>query len=215
MQEAGPTKHRDALHRNASRHGAPRHDAAKPARARDRVFDTACDLFYRKGIRAVGVEEIVSTANVSKISLYRSFPSKDELVAAYLEARSAWYWRWWDEVTGRHPGDPKAQLLAVFRSLVRKVTSEGYRGCPFANSATEFPDPGHPGRRIAEANKRELRARLAALCRELGARDPALLADQLLLLMEGAYAIGQSLGTAEPVHAVVQAADALIEAQSP
>ncbi len=186
----------------------------RPARARDRVLDTACELFYRKGIRAVGVEEIVSTADVSKISLYRSFPSKDELVAAYLEARNVWYWRWWDEVVNRHPDDPKAQLRALFRSLLRKVTSEGYRGCPFTNSATEFPDPGHPGRRIAEANKRELRARLSALCTELGARDPALLADQLLLLMEGAYAIPQTLGSAEPAQAVAAAADALIEAQT-
>ena len=198
MNESGTAKHRDA----------------KPARARDRVFDAACDLFYRKGIRAVGVEEIVSTADVAKISLYRSFPSKDELVAAYLEARNAWYWRWWDEVVSRHPGDPKEQLRAVFRSLLRKVASEGYRGCPFTNSATEFPDPGHPGRRIAEANKRELRARLAALSAGLGARDPALLADQLLLLMEGAYTIGQTLGSPEPVRAVTAAADALIDAQT-
>ena len=77
--------------------------------ARERLLAVAGELFYRQGIRSVGVDEIVACANVAKMSLYRSFSSKDELVAAYLRDRNERYWRWWDGVTARHPGDPREQ----------------------------------------------------------------------------------------------------------
>ena len=83
------------------------------ARARDRIFAAAREMFYRQGIRAVGVESIVAAAGATKMSLYRSFPSKDELVAAYLKERDAVYWQWWDNIMERHAGDPRAQLRAL------------------------------------------------------------------------------------------------------
>jgi AcrR family transcriptional regulator len=87
-----------------------RNDTAGRKLARDKVFEVAADLFYRKGVRAVGVDEIVKTADVAKISLYRSFPSKDDLVVAYLEDRNASFWRQWDDTFARHRDDPRAQL---------------------------------------------------------------------------------------------------------
>jgi AcrR family transcriptional regulator len=188
---------------------------AKPAvkSARERILEVATELFYREGIRAIGVDTIVARSGVAKMSLYRSFPSKDELVAAFLEAADQRYWAWWDGVVGRHPGAPCEQLRALFHAVAKKTTSPDYRGCPFVNTATEFPDTSHPGRAVALANKRELRARLGRLAEAIGARQPALLADQLFLLMDGAYSTGQMLAESGPGKALPEAADALIAAQ--
>jgi AcrR family transcriptional regulator len=181
--------------------------------ARERILEVATDLFYREGIRAIGVDTIVARSGVAKMSLYRSFPSKDVLVAAFLAAADQRYWAWWDGVVARHPGAPREQLRALFRAVAKKTTSPDYRGCPFVNTSTEFPDAAHPGRAIALANKRELRARLGRLATSLGARDPESLADQLFLLMDGAYSTGQMLAAAGPGKALPDAADALIAAQ--
>jgi AcrR family transcriptional regulator len=188
--------------------------AAQPARksARDAVFEVAADLFYRKGIRAVGVETIVREAGVAKISLYRSFPSKDDLVVAYLENRNAVFWQFWDEAFARHDGNPKAHLRAIMTYLAERTTKPGYRGCPFINYSAEFPEPSHPGHQVAIANKREMRRRMLELAQALGAHEPGLLADGLVLLIEGTYAISQTLGGRDsPGRAVVSAAQALVE----
>jgi AcrR family transcriptional regulator len=182
-------------------------------RARDRIFAAAKEMFYRQGIRAVGVESIVAAANATKMSLYRSFPSKDDLVVAYLKDRDALYWQWWNDIMDRHTGDPRAQLRALVDSVGTRTTRAEYRGCPFTNAATEFPDPDNPGREVAAENKRELRTRLRGLAAAIGAREPAVLADQIFLLMEGAYASGQVMGRDGPALSIVDAAEALVEAQ--
>jgi AcrR family transcriptional regulator len=187
--------------------GAP----GKPAR--ERIFDVAKDLFYRLGIRAVGVESIVAAAGATKMSLYRSFPSKDDLVVAYLQDWDGRYWHWWDNVVARYPGDPRQQIRALFKSVAGKTTRPGSRGCPFTNAATEFPDADHPGRAVAAANKAKLRARLRDLARATGAREPERLGDQLFLLMEGAYASAQVMGPDGPALNLAEAADALVATQ--
>lgn len=185
--------------------------AGKPAR--ERIFAVAKDLFYRLGIRAVGVEAIVAAAGATKMSLYRSFPSKDDLVVAYLRDRDELYWQWWDRVLARHPGEPRQQIRALFKSVAGKTTRPDYRGCPFTNAATEFPDPDHPGRAVAVANKLKLREGLRDLACAAGAREPERLGDQLFLLMEGAYASGQITGLDGPALSLADAADALVAAQ--
>lgn len=189
---------------------------AEPARklARDKVFEVAADLFYRKGVRAVGVEAVVKQANVAKISLYRSFPSKDDLVVAYLENRNGAFWGQWDEAFGRYESDPRAQLRAIMAYIAQRTTQPGYRGCPFINYCAEFPEPPNPGRKVAEANKLEMRRRFIRISEALGAPRPNQLADGLLLLVEGAYAISQTAGESEkPGAAIVWAAEALVDAQ--
>jgi len=181
--------------------------------ARERLLAVAGELFYRQGIRSVGVDEIIAAADVAKMSLYRSFASKDALIAEYLRERDESYWRHWDAVIERHPEGPRAQLLALFRSLARRAARPDWRGCPFTNAAIEFPEPDHPGRRVAEAHKRELRRRLRDLARAAGAHDAAALGDQLVLLFEGVYASVQTFGAKGPAAAVVQAVDAVIAAQ--
>jgi AcrR family transcriptional regulator len=183
--------------------------------ARDKVFAVAADLFYRKGIHAVGVEEIVREAGVAKISLYRSFASKDELVVAYLEERSKTFLRQWDENFDQYLDDPAAQLRAIMTYLSDRTTQEGYRGCPFINLCAEFPDPDHPGRQVARATKQALRDRFERIALALRVPQPGKLADAFLLLVEGAYAISQTYGGGEtsPAHALVWAAEGLVASQ--
>lgn len=190
-------------------------DEPKALRARDKIFAVAADLFYRQGIRAVGVETIVKQAGVTKISLYRSFPSKDDLVVAYLEDRSRAFLQGWDEAFDRYRDDPRAQLRAIMTYLVERTTKEGYRGCPFINFCAEFPNSEHPGRQVARATKAALRERFLRIAETLQVGQPQQLADGLLLLVEGTYAISQTFGGGAdgPGHALVWAAEALVDAQ--
>jgi AcrR family transcriptional regulator len=169
-------------------------------------------MFYRQGIRAVGVESIVAAAGATKMSLYRSFRSKDDLVVAYLRERDAQYWQWWNSVMDEHAGDPRKQILALVDSVAQRSMRPGYRGCPFTNAAVEFPEPDHPGRQVSAENKRELRTRLRNLAAAAGARDAKALGDQLFLMIEGIYASGQLLDKDGPAPAIVAAAEQLIAA---
>jgi AcrR family transcriptional regulator len=189
---------------------------AEPQLAKDKVFAVAADLFYRKGIHSVGVEEIVSQAGVAKISLYRSFASKDDLVVAYLEDRSRTFLRQWDDAFDRYRDNPRAQLRAIMTYIAERTTQDGYRGCPFINFCAEFPDASHPGRRVAQATKRALHERFLRLAEALQAPRPKQLADSFLLLVEGAYAISQTLGGGRngAGHSVVWASEALVDAQT-
>jgi AcrR family transcriptional regulator len=180
--------------------------------ARERIFAVAKDLFYRRGIRAVGVETIVAEAGATKMSLYRSYPSKDDLVVAYLEERDARYWTWWDDVVARHPNAPRDQLRTLLGDIATRVSRPKSRGCPFTNAATEFPEPDHPGRKIAERNKQELRRRLTEIAAALGARNPKKLGDQLFLAIEGTYATANLMGAGGPIDSLVDTGDALVDA---
>ncbi|MCW2236344.1 TetR/AcrR family transcriptional regulator [Azospirillum canadense] len=180
--------------------------------ARERILETAADLFYREGIRAVGIDTIIARSGVAKMSLYRNFASKDELVCAYLEDIGGYFWAWWDRMAARHPDDPQGQLVGLFTSLGHWIGHPKFRGCPFINTAVEFRDPDHPGRALVIAHKRRARDRLRALAEAAGAADPDQLAAQLQLLMEGAYAGGQTLGSDGTGEAAASAAAVLIDA---
>ncbi len=187
-------------------------DLPSPKRAADRIRETAHDLFYHQGIRAVGVDAIVAKAGVTKPSLYRAFASKDDLAAAYLTEYGEDFFERFDRALAAHPGDPRAQIRAWMTGLAERATQPGYRGCGITNAVVEFPEPGHPARKAAEANKHALRERLTAMAAEMGAGDPQALGDGLMLLMEGAYATGQLFGPGGPAGHVADAAEALIEA---
>jgi len=183
-------------------------------RAGERIFEVAADLFYRESIRSVGVETIVQQAGVAKISLYRSFASKDDLIVAYLNDRNETYWRAIDRLLAKRDGDPRAQLRLLVDHIAERTTTPGYRGCPFINYAAEFPDRSHPGHRIAAANKQKMRDRLTGLITAVGIGDAARLADAVFLLTDGAYASSQTLGGRNgPAKVVAWAANALIDAQ--
>src|SRR5262245_42764599 len=181
--------------------------------ARERILAAVNELFYRDGVRAVGVDAVIEHAGVNKMSLYRNFASKDDLIAAYLEDRNRQYWSWWDGVMKRHAGTARRQLVGLFEELQARVSRKGYRGCAFINIASELSDVSHPARRVVVDNKRELKRRLRGLAEAAGARTPDALADSLMLLMEGACAGSQTCGSEGPVTALARTAQVLIDAQ--
>lgn len=185
-----------------------------PARqpASERVSRTARRLFYRRGIRAVGVEEIVAEAGVTKPSLYRSFSSKDALIANCLQVRFDRIMGWWDDLELRTPGDPLARLRTLISEVARETRSPTHRGCALTNAAVEFPEPGHPARTIAESYKGAMRVRLIALVEQLPVPEPVLLADGIILLFEGARASRHTSGAQGPAASMEAVANALLDA---
>jgi AcrR family transcriptional regulator len=170
-----------------TRRGAP---AKGEASARERILATANELFYREGIRAIGVDTVVARSGVSKTSLYRVFESKDALIAAFAAERDRSFWTWWDHLEEQHADDPRVLLDAVLSEIAERIGRPAYRGCPFLNLMAEFPDRNHPGRVVARGNKEEMRARLATIVAKLGAAEPNRVASQLTLIINGAYATG-------------------------
>ncbi|MBN9273535.1 MAG: TetR/AcrR family transcriptional regulator [Mesorhizobium sp.] len=181
-------------------------------KAAEKILGVARDLFYREGIRAIGVDEIVRKAGVTKPSLYRSFSSKDELAASYLRQYDLDFWARFDESVKRYPGDARRQIVDFLEGFGQRSQKKRYRGCGMTNAAVEYPQEGHPARTVSEDNKKELRRRLRAMAAEMGARDPDVLGDGLLLLIEGAYISAQLFGPGGPSKAVARNADLLIGA---
>src|SRR5436190_6840398 len=181
-------------------------------RAAQRILDVAHKLFYAEGIRAVGVDEIVRQAGVTKPSLYRSFASKDELAAAYLREYDKAFWQRFDAAVAAHPGEPRKQIIEFLEGVAHRAVKPAYRGCGMTNAAVEYPEPGHPARLVGEENKRELRRRLREMAAGMGAADSDTLGDGLLLLIEGAYISGQLFGPGGPAASVAANADRLIAA---
>lgn len=189
------------------RRGAP--PKGEPG-ARERILATANELFYREGVQATGVDTVVERSGVSKTSLYRVFRSKDELIAAFATERDRSFWRWWDHVERTHADDPRAVLEALLRGLAKRIGHADYRGCPFLNLMTEFPDPNHPGRIVARENKEEMRSRLAAIVAKLDVSDPGRVASQLALLINGAMVTGLVAAPADLTDELVDAAMKLL-----
>ncbi|WP_235398941.1 TetR/AcrR family transcriptional regulator [Sphingomonas sp. SRS2] len=180
--------------------------------AATRVFEAARDLFYHRGIRAVGVDEIVCKAGVTKPSLYRAFASKDDLIAACLE-ESGRESRVALQATLEKVGeDPRAQIRAVVRHFASKVAAPDFRGCAMSNTAVEIPEPGHPGRTVLENCKADLRATIVNITRQLDIARPEELADGLLLIIEGGMAAHHIFGSQGPCMAMVATSDALVDA---
>jgi AcrR family transcriptional regulator len=173
---------------------ALRHDKSERIPPRDRILSAAGDLFYRHGIRSVGVDAIAEAAGTNKMTLYRHFSSKDELVAEYLRQWAKEADACWDRLQELHPGDELAQLGAWLRDMADHVASIDERGCALANAAVELPDKSHPARRVIEEFKTAQRMRLVQLARTAGLGEPEMLADELHLLLEGARVSAQSVG---------------------
>lgn len=184
------------------------HVSRRPAR--DRIFETAREMFYQHGIRAVGVDAIAAEADATKMTLYRNFPSKDELVAEVLREQVREYWEWWDEIMAPHAGNPRAQLEAFFDAFETKACINDVYGCPLANAAVELHELDHPARMVSVEHKREVHRRLIDLAKQAGAPDDDL-ADGLMLLMEGAYVARLTLGGEGPVRAVARSARQLLD----
>jgi AcrR family transcriptional regulator len=177
---------------------------------RERILAAASDLFYRLGVRAVGVEAIAAAAGTNKMTLYRHFASKDALVAEYLRCLARDAGKFWDDLAAAHPGDPRGQLRGWLAAMQAHVLDADQRGCALANAAIELPEKDHPARRVIEEFKSAQRDRLVALCGSTGIAEPELLADELFLLLEGARVSAQSFGPQGPASRLVRMGEALI-----
>lgn len=183
-----------------------------PESARERILAVAGQLFYQHGYRAIGVDTIIAASGVAKATLYRHFPSKDDLIAAYLEETNAKFWAWFDTAAALHPTDPYQQVVAVYDALQKLVTTPTCYGCPFIIAVGEFPEPEHVAHQVAVANKVALRERLLALCQALDMDNPQALANHLYLLMDGAFAAVRTFGLDNPATRVGDYARMLLAA---
>lgn len=194
---------------------SPRRDASpSPATSevRERVLRCASDLFYREGVRAVGVDLIVAQTGVAKASLYRYFPTKDALVAAFLQQEDLHFWSCWDAARARAQGEPRRELMEQLRWIAERLGRDNYRGCPQLNVSAEFSDPEHPARHVAKTHKDELVRRLTELARSLSAKDPDRLGLQLSILLNGAFVSSSIVPRKQAYDLLLQASDALLAA---
>jgi AcrR family transcriptional regulator len=183
---------------------------------RDHILEVAHELFYWNGIRATGVDRIATEAGVAPTTLYRLFESKDGLIAAYVERAATLYKQWFTRASQAPAGRPRERILALFDALAEQTQPQRCRGCPFLMALTEFPDPELPAHAHAVATKAWVRDRLRTLTDDLAAttpvRDPAALADDLAVIVEGVYASAQGLGANGPAQRARAIAETLIDA---
>ena len=183
-----------------------------PPPPRERILQAARELFYRDGINAASVEAIAAAAGTNKMTLYRHFSSKDELVAAYLSQLAEEGEGLWDKARTLHPGDADAQLRFMLKRASEFAAEGRGRGCALANAAVELAEPRHPARRVIEAHKRRQRERLVELVRAAGYAKPQQLADELFLLVEGARVCVQSVRREGPGSRLYVLAEGLLAA---
>ncbi len=180
---------------------------------RDKILETASELFYRRGVRAVGVDLVVEKSGVAKTSLYRHFGTKDDLIAAFLKREDLDFWNTWDRVSEQYPNDALAELDAHLEWIGGRVGRENYRGCPQINTAAEFPEADHPARKVAEAHMREMRWRLKIIAEGLSVAAPDRLAGQLAMLINGAFVSMQLFNPGEATELLRGAAHAMVAAR--
>ncbi len=179
---------------------------------REHILDAASALFYETGFHSIGVDALADRAGVSKMTLYRHFASKDDLIVAVLERFDNGAMTLYDDVMAAHTA-PRERLLAVFRWIAERADHADCHGCAFQNGAAEFPEIASQAHSVALAHKRRTRDMYRREAAALSARDPDELADQLLLLTDGAWAAARMWGAGNPARSIEGAAAALIDAQ--
>ena|SRR5689334_6437480 len=182
--------------------------------ARDQILDAAGALFYTRGVRAVGMSEVVEAAGCGKNLVYTHFPAKVDLVAAYLERFRSWRERAADEAVAG-AADPAARILALTAEVARRAAAPDSRGCALRNYLTEFPDSDDAASRVAHDYLRDSRARLAALVDRLETADAAAVTDRIWLVLEGLYAVGTRRGVAGVGGTAVDLVKEIIERATP
>ena len=186
-----------------------RKEAGGKTRPRERIVSAACALFRENGIRATGADAIAEAADTNKMTLYRHFGSKDELVCESLKAISAKAAEFWAGLEQAFPDDPKARLDRWVEHRAEKLLHDPC-GCDLTNAAVELKEPDHPAYPVIERYKAEQRRRLVELCGAAGSREPELLADILTLLIEGARVSRRSAGPEGPSRSFSRACHAAI-----
>lgn len=177
---------------------------------RQRILAAADDLFRRHGIRGVGVEAIAEAAGTNKMTLYRHFESKDELVAEWMRGIISAKDRAWDELAAKYPDDPAGQLVEWSRRTADALEQMERRGSVIIAALAELPEADHPARRVVDEHRVREHAHILALSREAGFSDPELAADQLYFLLEGAKSCVQCIGLKRVGEHLMRLVDTLV-----
>jgi AcrR family transcriptional regulator len=181
--------------------------------AKDRLLEAAMELFYENGFHATGIDRIIETAGVTRMTLYKYFPSKDDLILAVMEMKSREVMQRTRARVEAVPGGSGDRILALFTVLQQITEEAGFCGCPFTNAVAEYSDHLHPVHAAAVKHTALARSYLVELCADAGAQDPALLADQLAILLKGAAVLKAVEESCEIVRAARRAAVELIRSQ--
>lgn len=176
-------------------------------------MQVADELFYARGLHAVGIDEIIAKSGAAKATLYAHFPTKDDLIAAYLQQRSE---AWQDHLTAAlepYADRPRERIDAIFRVLAEGCSADDFRGCPFINASAEYPDPRHAARLVVAAHRQWVWELFCDAIRQARLRQPEALADQLVLLYDSALVGSHLAGTAKPATRAREAARVLVSAR--
>lgn len=166
--------------------------ATPPKGVRERLLDTADRLFYKEGVRAVGIDRVLAEAGAAKASLYSHFGCKDDLVAAHVERRAAAAREQIEAFVADTP--PAERALRFFDWVVMWTKSPGFRGCPLQHVVTELSDPGHPARAVVAAQREWIRGKFLEWAKAAGVAHPANVAGGLVVLFDGAVAASEHDG---------------------
>lgn len=192
--------------------GKPGQKGRSAEATRARILSAANDLFYAEGIRATSADRIIEKVGITKVTFYRHFHSKSDLVVAYLEQQAAAERAWMESV--RRPEDPAETLAALAAGIGQASCSPGFRGCAFINAAAEFSDSDDPVRKTVDAHRRWMLDEFAGIAADAGRDDPDQAARQLMILRDGAMVNGY-LGEAESVAGSLAAAFASVIGVAP
>ncbi|MFC1432075.1 TetR/AcrR family transcriptional regulator [Streptacidiphilus sp. N1-3] len=182
---------------------------------RQRIIEAATELFYTQGIRAVSAEKIIARVGITKVTFYRHFPTKDDLIVAYLERRAAWE----RDAVGGARRAAAGNACEAFRMIAEGIGAEscgpGFRGCPFINAAAEYAEAEHPVRQVVDSHRRWFKGTIEEMLQELHVADASGVADQLVMLRDGAM-VGGYLGDPQTIaRSLYNAGRAVVEFHAP
>lgn len=187
-----------------------------PSTTRHRLIEAAGRRFYRDGFRNVGIDQVLADVGISKTAFYKHFGSKDDLMLAALEVRNVWLQETFRDMIRSHGGpDPAAQLRGLFDVVERVINSDEFQGCIFVNVAMEFPLAHEPAHLAAAEHKRAIEAIVRELAAEANADDPAAMAQELCLIIEGAYVTRQVTGDPQTIAIARRVAESVIGKRLP
>ncbi|MBL9165320.1 MAG: TetR/AcrR family transcriptional regulator [Planctomycetaceae bacterium] len=190
--------------------------SSTPNSTRHRLIESAIRRFYRDGFRNVGIDQVLADVGISKTAFYKHFESKDELMLAALEARNVWLQETFRDMIRSHGGpDPAAQLRGLFDVVERVINSDEFQGCIFVNAAMEFPLAHEPAHLAAAEHKRAIESIVRELAAEANADDPAAMAQDLCLIIEGAYVTRQVTGDPQTIAIARRVAESVIGKRLP
>lgn len=179
---------------------------------RQRILETASELFYQKGIQNVGINEVIATSKVAKRTLYKHFSSKDELIEEVMKYRAAQWLPWFENTVADRGNTAKKRLLATFDVLQEWFASPNFRGCPFINAVLEIGDASHPAHHVSAGVRESVRTYIKQLAQQAGVSDPESFSHQYLLLIGGACLIATIEGVPTGAQSARKALSVLIDA---